>query len=154
MDWIICKHCHEPKPLSEFNRRGKSHQSYCRDCQRLLKQRYYLDNRETCLEQRRLHRREHSAEVLEQNRLAYADLKGKARHALRYAVRKGQITKPTQCQQCLKPCSPRELHGHHPDYSCPLEVVWLCSRCHASRDSAKLPAKNSGCEIEQTNHAA
>ena len=27
----------------------------------------------------------------------------------------------------------RALHGHHEDYSQPLEVVWLCAPCHGLR---------------------
>jgi len=45
---------------------------------------------------------------------------------LRDAVRRGYVTKPKTCSRCpnLNP------QGHHPDYSKPLEVVWLCQKCH------------------------
>ena len=53
--------------------------------------------------------------------------KGKARERLRYAVRSGAIQKPERCQRCGEAAN---LQGHHADYSKPLEVEWLCSRCH------------------------
>lgn len=44
------------------------------------------------------------------------------------AVQSGRIKKPIRCSRC-KEFGVR-LHGHHDDYTLPLEVRWLCSRCH------------------------
>lgn len=65
-----------------------------------------------------------------------------ARAKLRYAVKKGIIIKPKWCEVCelVKP-----LQGHHEDYSKPLEVIWLCTGCHADADrilESKSPSKN------------
>lgn len=56
--------------------------------------------------------------------------KWRAREILRYEVKKGNIVKPIHCEKCdeIKP-----LQGHHDDYKKPLEVKWLCTRCHADR---------------------
>jgi hypothetical protein len=43
------------------------------------------------------------------------------------AVRSGRLIRPTGCSRCGKRCKPE---AHHPDYSKPLEVVWLCEVCH------------------------
>lgn len=43
------------------------------------------------------------------------------------ALRSGRIERPSECSRCATVCIP---HGHHPDYSKPLEVVWLCQPCH------------------------
>ncbi len=48
---------------------------------------------------------------------------------LNQAVRKGLIQRPDNCSSCGKACS---VHGHHPDYGKPLEVVWLCQKCHGA----------------------
>ena len=53
--------------------------------------------------------------------------KHRARKILFCALRTGFMTKPEQCSRCLKECKPE---GHHPDYSKPLEVIWLCRECH------------------------
>ena len=49
---------------------------------------------------------------------------------MRYALASGKVNKPILCENCdTKPLG-RRLHGHHDDYSNPLSVVWLCSKCH------------------------
>lgn len=54
-------------------------------------------------------------------------VKVKARQALRQAVRSSKIARG-DCEVCGKP----EAHGHHDDYSKPLEVRWFCNDCHAT----------------------
>jgi hypothetical protein len=41
---------------------------------------------------------------------------------------KGLIKVPEHCEKCGAWST--KLDGHHADYSKPLEVVWLCRRCH------------------------
>lgn len=53
--------------------------------------------------------------------------KYKARYLVRNAIVAGKLKKPTRCSVCKKQ---GRIHGHHPDYSKPLEVVWLCDQCH------------------------
>lgn len=60
-----------------------------------------------------------------------------ARAALRYAVRSGRLSRPRSCGRCGR-VTPK-IHGHHPDYDRPLEVLWLCVRCHA--DEHRAPAE-------------
>lgn len=43
------------------------------------------------------------------------------------ALRRGKLTRPNQCSRCGKE---GRIEGHHPDYSKPLEVIWLCTLCH------------------------
>jgi hypothetical protein len=49
-----------------------------------------------------------------------------ANAAIFRALKDGAITRPEVCELCEEKCS----HGHHPDYSRPLTVVWLCRKCH------------------------
>ena len=44
------------------------------------------------------------------------------------ALRTGKLIKLDKCEQCM---SDLHVEGHHDDYSKPLEVRWLCSRCHS-----------------------
>ena len=50
----------------------------------------------------------------------------RVRDAVRYALKTGKLVK-TACQVCGKD----EVDGHHPDYSRPLDVVWLCKEHHS-----------------------
>lgn len=62
----------------------------------------------------------------------YRDSNPEKRYAqgvLYRAIGSGKIERPAFCSICGKPCKP---HGHHPDYSKPLEVVWCCALCHSS----------------------
>jgi hypothetical protein len=45
---------------------------------------------------------------------------------LQYAIRRKEISKKP-CEICGNV----KAHGHHEDYSKPLEVIWLCSKHHA-----------------------
>lgn len=47
---------------------------------------------------------------------------------LGYAVQKGWVLKSNTCQICG--AADTKIEGHHPDYSKPLEVVWVCDPCH------------------------
>lgn len=50
-----------------------------------------------------------------------------ARAAVRDALRRGSLVRPTACQGCgaLAP-----LQAHHVDYARPLIVAWFCRDCH------------------------
>lgn len=49
----------------------------------------------------------------------------KAHHAVNSALKKGTLKK----LPCIK-CKSENVHAHHPDYSKPLEVIWVCPLHH------------------------
>ena len=52
--------------------------------------------------------------------------KKRARSAVKAAIKKGTLTRPANCA-----CGSDALvEAHHHDYTKPLEVEWLCRRCH------------------------
>ncbi len=65
----------------------------------------------------------HSHEYYTQKRVAYS-IYGKA-------LRDGSLVRQG-CERCPEPFG----EGHHPDYAKPLDVIWLCSRCHAKEHDA------------------
>lgn len=65
------------------------------------------------------------ADALSRERLNINPEKRRARYAVRRAIETGKITRQP-CEECGM--SPAQ--AHHEDYSKPLEVRWLCTRCH------------------------
>jgi len=59
--------------------------------------------------------------------IAKGSTKRNARQRVRDHILAGKIIKPKKCQRCNQQ---QNLEGHHPDYSKPLEVLWLCKNCH------------------------
>ena len=56
------------------------------------------------------------------------DPRRRAAHViLNNAVRDGRIERPEACSHCG---ITGKVEGHHPDYDYPLNVVWLCPKCH------------------------
>ncbi len=51
----------------------------------------------------------------------------RARCAIRHALDYGKMTRPKKCDKCSKRSF---VEAHHSDYSKPLEVIWLCLKCH------------------------
>jgi hypothetical protein len=43
------------------------------------------------------------------------------------AKKRGELIAPETCSICGESGN---IHGHHEDYSKPLEVEWLCEHCH------------------------
>lgn len=145
-----CKRCGGRKPLDAFHRHRKAvdgKQSDCKECcaeksrarygekrdEIQLKQRAYVEqNRERKRAKDRADyeaNRERELERHRQSRLKAPD-KYAARTALRAAVLRGDVVKPEHCEECNQRTPARRLHGHHRDYSKPLEVEWLCTGCH------------------------
>lgn len=71
----------------------------------------------------------------------------RARRAVRTAIEKGQMVRPSNCERCG--CNPgfrvdgRALvQGHHHDYSRPLDIEWICQKCHRLETPLALGEKN------------
>jgi hypothetical protein len=62
----------------------------------------------------------------------------KAALALCYAVRIGELVRPTICSLCKK--EHKKIQGHHYAYEKPLETfIWVCPPCHSEIHFGKYP---------------
>ena len=84
------------------------------------------------LEHSRKWRKENSSKVLEYCQ-AYRRTnpeKYRAHKIVANAIEYGTLMKPRLCEQCGQE---KDLDAHHEDYEKPLEVEWLCRKCHKTR---------------------
>lgn len=142
----VCFKCSIQKPMDAFYKHPKmadGHLGKCKDCTRAdvaenrsaRKEQYSQYDRKRSKRPDRLSARleyqrtdafkqshaEASAKWDAQNRS-----KKRAHTAVNRAIRNGILTRHP-CQVC----GSSDSHGHHPDYSRPLDVVWLCPEHHA-----------------------
>jgi hypothetical protein len=67
-----------------------------------------------------------------------------AYRAVRTAIKQGVLVRPEECARCGNRPSPAadgraRIHAHHHDYGRPLDVEWICAKCH--REETPLPEK-------------
>ena len=114
-----CTKCKTKKPLQDYNKSTKSkdgHQSWCRSCSNVASK-----------EEARLNPDKVLARI-KKSQLKYPERK-RAGNMVNNAVRDGRLTK----QPCH--CGETRVQGHHEDYSKPLDVEWLCIKCHSKSET-------------------
>jgi hypothetical protein len=139
-----CCGCGETKPLDEFYRfvhAKDGRTSRCKICRRVEEIQRRRENPERAREIDRAYRRRNPEKIRERNK-RYPE-KARARGFLTQMVYQGRIQKPERCEDCGKLTEKHKLHGHHEDYSKPLDVDWLCDPCHRRRHQLEAQAADS-----------
>ena len=125
----VCFKCGERKPLAAFYKHPgmkDGRVNKCKDCNK----KDVRENRKIKIDYYRAYDRQRGSRQTDEYRARYKrenPIKYGARTMVSNAVRDGKIIKPEGCEECGEIC---HLHGHHDDYSKPLEVRWLCPPCH------------------------
>jgi ribosomal protein S27AE len=122
---MFCSSCKQDKPVPAFYASVKSR---CIDCHKKAMKRRALTNPDVQAYERaraktpkrKAHIREVSRRWRERHPEAY-----RAQTAVGNAIRDGKIKKEP-CAICGAP----DVHAHHRNYSKPLDVTWLCPKCH------------------------
>jgi hypothetical protein len=129
-----CHKCGQTKDLAAFSIRIRSldgRQTHCKVCMSRYRRRYYDRNKELIASAQRAYRSTDRAKAvfrrLSKKWRALNTLKTHAARCLNYATKKDEVHRPRVCSHCWLS---RKVQGHHPDYSKPLEVIWLCQNCH------------------------
>ena len=136
-----CFKCRQCKPIDSFYRHPRmadGHLNKCKSCARMDEFLHRAANPERVAESERKRnakpaRRIKGVAVAKRWRERHPE-RVRAHAAVRRAVRSGKLTRPTHCQSCGKPST---IHAHHNDYRKPLDVMWLCVRCHAEHHHAR-----------------
>ena len=128
-----CFKCGKDKPLTEYYKKPCNTDGLfgtCKDCLRVY-------TNERCRRVRTDPRFESEFKIRSARRKKYRKRvyqailhMDKAHKKVHKALRMGTLIKATDCERCGKTPEPRHLHGHHADYSKPLNVEWICTTCH------------------------
>ena len=121
-----CSRCKQTLLESEFRKdRSQSDglQHRCRPCHVEANREWVARNLETRRESQR------RRELRKPGRIRKAtDEQKRAVRVVANAVKAGTLIRPNHCGHCGTSDSP--IQAHHHDYSLPLEVTWLCAKCH------------------------
>ena len=140
----VCFKCKERKPLNEFYAQKQMKDGFLNKCKECTKRDVRKNRQESenarAYDRRRYKenpkRREETHRRAREYRVLYPD-RYKAHSKLGNAVRDGRIQKPKTCTRCGG--KERRIEAHHPDYSKPLDVMWLCSVCHRIVENMTKP---------------
>ena len=129
-----CFKCRVEKPITDFYvhpQMGDGRLNKCKECTKKDVAKNYRDNIEYYreYERQRFTSPDRKKKVLKyQKRMREKNPeKYKARVLLTNAVRDGNVNKPNSCERCG---ATGRIEGHHEDYSRPMDVKWLCFKCH------------------------
>lgn len=151
---MICKVCGLDKATSEFYSTNKSK---CKDCLRIIANNYRLEHLDKVRQYDRnrpnkSERTKKSKEYKDRMRIENPEKFDRIFHGSRknyrakfkekqiavgrvnYALKTGKLIRPANCSVCGVECKP---HAHHSDYSKPLDIVWVCIKCHVAIHNKK-----------------
>ena len=125
-----CPKCKKTLPINAFY---YPKDSWCKLCQNEKEKRRYYKNLEFSRKRHRECKKVSRAKNPELARARDKERYHKSREKkvsysqVFYAIKHLGLKKPSTCSECGVST---KLEGHHKDYSKPLGVVWLCSKCH------------------------
>ena len=143
-----CSKCGETRLAAEFYRNDAMRSgldSHCKACRVAASAQYFRENKDECLEKSRQRHREQKSRKERSRQPPSRDRQKRAEYQRRYrtehtersrarrmvmtAIANGTLT-PKPCERCSFALG---VQAHHEDYSKPLDVVWLCTKCHGVR---------------------
>jgi hypothetical protein len=137
----LCYECLKRQPLSEFGKNSGMADGYlrqCKSCRREWTRGYREENRDTIrAKQARWEQLPESKAKAKARLNQWAIDNPERKRAMTIvgnAVRDGKLI-PQLCWVCGK-----KAEAHHPDYSRPLDVAWLCHLHHLQAHRAHLAA--------------
>lgn len=123
----ICCKCKITKPISEFYWSKKDGLEYrCKSCKREYAQSHKAEIAER-MQKYQQTRKVECAKLSQEYRQRNPE-KCKARSVISVAVKTRELFASIFCEICGLSI---KTEAHHPDYSRPLEVSWLCRKCHS-----------------------
>ena len=125
-----CARCGEDRPRADFRKNSTlpgGLQAYCRPCQAAWKREWREANPEKARARGRRERARRQARGYTPKPKDRVEHNARAR--ISKALLRGHMERPDICPKCERSDSP--IQAHHDDYSKPLDIEWLCARCHS-----------------------
>lgn len=138
-----CNTCKIPKELSEYHKNKASpdgHSHKCKACKKIYAAKYFIDHSDII---KKYSSRPESKELIKaylkskDGKRSRAEINHrtnnkypnslKSTRAVTSAIKSGKLTRPNKCEECP---SATNIQAHHDDYNKPLDVRWLCIKCH------------------------
>lgn len=110
-----CNHCQTSKPDSDFYAKTPTR---CKECVSKIVCDWAVNNKE---------RKYRTNQVWRKKNATRLRMMARAHQVVFKAIKNGKLVRPTTCQQCG---GSSKIEASHSDYSKPLDVVWLCIKCH------------------------
>lgn len=159
-----CSKCKTTKTLHEFyiNQAKKDgHQNFCKACQNSIERErrrkdpqkskdrvkaWKKENPEKVSAYHKKYRQAHPEKIKEfqkRYRRKYPE-KDRAHAVSHRAIKLEEITPSDVCERCGET---NNLEAHHPDYSKPKQVQWLCRKCHVALTRKQINEQRSKNEL-------
>ena len=139
-----CSGCKRTKPTSEFyadKNKPDGLKGQCKTCHEAGLRRWRYENPDKVRGRKERYYRAHCDEQLARTREWQDGHPGAlaAHGAVNRAIAAGELRPPATCPGCGRPDAGgknRTMVAHHTDYTRPLDIEWLCHRCHRARHQA------------------
>jgi hypothetical protein len=137
----ICMKCRQRKPVRMFYKHPQmadGHLGKCKTCTKKgVRENYQATIKDRHAYERRRwkdpDRRKYVVGAQKRNRERYPG-KYRARYVISNALRDGRLVR----KPCKKCGTTKNVQAHHKDYRKPLEVDWLCFKCHREDEHGQL----------------
>jgi hypothetical protein len=125
-----CTKCHIEKEVSDFYFRNGSPRSHCKKCECEYANNWNKNNPKEYSKKLRMWKRDNPTRHQEQ--MIRASKKHNEVHRDRYLARRTLNNAKARGEITESPCGCGEVkvEAHHHDYSKPLDVIWMCKKCH------------------------
>lgn len=136
-----CTRCQKVKMECDFQQRKASKDGLtasCRDClAEYDRSRANLPHRvEARIAYHKTERGKLSGNAAKHRFILKHPFKRKAHIIVGNFLRDGKLIRPERCEKCRADCKPQ---AHHCDYTKPIEVMWLCKKCHTEWHKYNTP---------------
>lgn len=148
-----CRGCGAGKDLGEFYahpRMGDGRLNFCKECVKARVRQHRHDNDHVRDGERLRYADGRKREQADRWKRANAErmlIAKRASSAINNAIRDGRLMRPNQCEECG--VTGNHIEGAHWDYSRPMDVRWLCRRCHRRWDAESPKSLSAAPAVEQ-----